>query len=310
MYRKLQGVVILTTAMMFLGSSFVAGKSIVTAVPISIALAVRLLLSSAILVPVLILREHRVPSLRGANWGLLCLEAGVGVIAFNVLLFLAYAYLSVASVGIVFSMLPIAVAVMSALLLGERPCGMASTAIVLSACGIAQINQSGEIFAWPSATVAIGILLGLGAVICEGLFTIIGKSLARDLSSLAIAAHVSVISLVLVLPVAAIDLRGFDPASLSAFDWAALFWWALASGVGYFWLWFAGVSRVEAHAAGVVTVVLPLSTLLLSALVLNERITGPQLVGTGCAVAAVLIIAGPPFADVRRELSVNERRAN
>lgn len=121
MYTAFQGFVILTTAMILFGSSFVAGKSVVAA--------------------------------------------------------------------------------LSAVLLAERLSSGASVAIVLAACGIAQLNQTGEMLAWPDLSTATGMLLALGAVICEGVFTIVGKVLARDLSPLAIAAHVSLIGLVMVLPV-------------------------------------------------------------------------------------------------------------
>ena len=90
----------------------------------------------------------------------------------------------------------------------------------------------------------------------------------------------------MIAPLAAYEAQRFDFAALSVRDWVALVWWAAASGIGYFWLWFAGVTRVEAHVAGVVTVVLPLSTLLLSYLILHETISPSHVLGAGCGIAA------------------------
>lgn len=292
MSQKIQGFVILTIAMTFLGSSFVAGKSMVTALPISVALAARLMLSVAILVPLLIQRERRLPRLGRRCCCLVCLEALLGVIVFNFLVFEAYNYASAASVGIVFGMLPIIVAVMSAVFLAERLTGPAIIAILLAAMGTAQLSQASATTAW-AETATLGLSLTFGAVLCEGAFTILGKALARVLSPLATAALVSFVGLLMIAPFAVHEARGFDSAGVATSDWLALVWWAMASGVGYFWLWFAGVARVDAHAAGVATVTLPLSTLALSFLVLHETITSEHLIGAGCAMAAVLIVSAP-----------------
>jgi drug/metabolite transporter (DMT)-like permease len=294
MSQKMQGLLILTIAMIFLGSSFVAGKSMVAAVPISMALAARLILSAAILVPLLVQRERGLPRLGHWCCCLLCLEALLGVVVFNFLIFEAYKYASAASVGIVFGMLPIIVAVMAAVFLAERLRGAAIIAILFAAIGTAQLSQAGAPTAWAEAMATAGLLLAFGAVLCEGAFTILGKGLARLLSPLAIAALVSVVGLLMIAPFAIHEARAFHFAGVATRDWLALAWWASASGIGYFWLWFIGVARVDAHAAGVVTVALPLSTLLLSSLVLHEAITREHLIGAGCAMAAVLIVSAPP----------------
>ena len=293
MSHKIQGFSILTIAMILLASSFVAGKSMAASVPISVALAVRLLLSAAIFVPLLVQRERRLPRLGRRCCCLLCLEALLGVVVFNVLVFEAYKYASAASVGIVFGMLPIIVAVMSAVFLAERLRGPAIIAILLAAMGTAQLSQANASTAWAEAVTTIGLLLTFGAVLCEGAFTILGKALARLLSPLATAALVSVVGMLMIAPFAVDDARDFDFAGVATCDWLALVWWAMASGIGYFWLWFAGLACVDAHAAGVVTVALPLSTLPLSSLLLHETITSEHLIGAGCAMAAVLIISIP-----------------
>ena len=136
------------------------------------------------------------------------------------------------------------------------------------------------------------------AVLCEGAFTIFAKLLSRRLSPCATAAMVSSVSLLMIAPFAVYEAERFDFAAVSMQDWLALVWWAAASGIGYFWLWFAGVGRVEAHVAGVATVVLPLSTLLLSYLILHETISQAHLLGAGCGIAAVLIISLRPGSEL------------
>ena len=116
----------------------------------------------------------------------------------------------------------------------------------------------------------------------------------------------------MITPLAVHEARDFNIAGVATTDWLALFWWAVANGIGYFWLWFAGVARVDAHAAGVATVALPLSTLPLSFLFLGEIITSEHLIGAGCAMAAVLIVSSPSLGIPRLSLgtSIAERRSS
>lgn len=298
MSQRLLGFVILSLAMALLGSSFIAGKILIAAVPVSLALMLRLVIASGTMTLVLVQQGSRLPRLDCRCWMLVCLTGLVGVVLFNLVLFHAYSYASVASVGVVFGILPIAVALMSALFLAERLKGTALVAILLAAFGMVQLNDRGTDVSAEQTVSTFGVLLCLCAVLCEGAFTIFVKSLSGRLSPCATAALVSSVSLLMIAPLAAYEAQRFDFAVLSTRDWLALVWWAAASGIGYFWLWFAGVARVEAHMAGVVTVVLPLSTLLLSYLILHETISPSHVLGAVCGIAAVLIISLYPGREL------------
>jgi drug/metabolite transporter (DMT)-like permease len=302
MSQRLLGFVILSLAMALLGSSFIAGKMLIAAVPVSLALTFRLIIASGTMTLVLVHQDGRLPRLDRRCWLLVCLTGFIGVVLFNLVLFQAYSHTSVASVGVVFGILPIAVALMSAVFLAERLRIPALVAILLAAFGMVQLNDRGTDVSAEQAASTLGILICLCAVLCEGAFTIFAKVVSRRLSPCATAALVSSVSLLMVAPFAAYEAQRFDFAALSVRDWLALVWWAAASGIGYFWLWFAGVARVEAHVAGVVTVVLPLSTLFLSYLILHETISPSHVLGAACGIAAVLIISLRPASELLRSL--------
>jgi drug/metabolite transporter (DMT)-like permease len=248
---------------------------------------------------IVIQKEGGLPRLDRRCWLLVCLTGLVGVVLFNLVLFQAYRHASVASVGVIFGVLPIAVALMSAAFLAEPLKLPALVAVLLAAFGTAQLNDRSTGISVEVAS-TLGVLLCLCAVVCEGAFTILGKLLSRHLSACATAALVSSVSLLMIAPFGFYQIQDFDLATLSVRDWLALLWWAGASGIGYFWLWFAGVARVEAHVAGIVTVVLPLSTLLLSYLILDETIGTSHMLGAGCGIAAVLIISLCPGSQFFR----------
>jgi drug/metabolite transporter (DMT)-like permease len=69
-------------------------------------------------------------------------------------------------------------------------------------------------------------------------------------------------------------------------------YYALIPTVVGFFLWYEGAVRTSAGEAALFTAVLPVSALILAALLLGEPITARQAGGCGCVIAAILIGVG------------------
>ena len=68
----------------------------------------------------------------------------------------------------------------------------------------------------------------------------------------------------------------------------AVICYALVPTVGGFLLWYAGAARLTGMQAALTTALLPVSAVLLSALLLGEPVGGLQIAGMACVVGAVL----------------------
>lgn len=292
------GYVMLALAMVMLGSSFVAAKAMIDEVPKFMALAFRLGLASLIMLPIVAVREGSLPRMDKEGWLLLLVLGGVGVVLFNWLMFSSYERTTACSAGIIFGMLPIAIAGLSWLMLRERATNAALVAVLLAALGTAQLNLDGGVNLIVEPVVLIGNLMVVAAVLCEGLFSVIGKRLTARLSPLGLAALLSFICFLMVLPLGVHEALAFDFAAMAASDLLGLIWWAFASGIGYFFLWLAGLARVDASKAAVFTVFLPVSTVGLAGLILGEAIHATHILGMVTALAAILLVAFKP--SIRR----------
>jgi drug/metabolite transporter (DMT)-like permease len=281
----------LALAMIMLGSSFVAAKAMIEEVPKFLALAFRLGLATLIMLPIVVVRERSLPRMDKEGWFSLLVLGGVGVVLFNWLMFSSYERTTACSAGIIFGMLPIAIAGLSWLMLRERPTSAALFAVLLAALGTAQLNLDGGLNLMVEPVVLIGNLMVVAAVLCEGLFSVLGKRLTARLSPLGLAALLSFICFLMVLPLGVREALAFDFAAMAASDLIGLVWWAFASGIGYFFLWLAGLARVDASKAAVFTVFLPVSTVGLAALILGEAILMRHILGMVAALAAILLVA-------------------
>ncbi|MFC8662264.1 DMT family transporter [Streptomyces sp. NPDC057199] len=127
----------------------------------------------------------------------------------------------------------------------------------------------------------LGLLLGVAAGICYGLYTVFAKRLAADNPALPLPA-VSALSLtvgaVVLLPwiiTDNADLLGFRTLGLIA-------WLGLAATALAYWLFTVGLSRVSATTVGTLSLAEPLAAALLGILVLDEHLSGSAL--AGCAL--------------------------
>ncbi|HEY8974246.1 MAG TPA: DMT family transporter, partial [Burkholderiaceae bacterium] len=70
---------------------------------------------------------------------------------------------------------------------------------------------------------------------------------------------------------------------------AGVVYYAVVPTVCGYLLWYAGAARVSAGVASLYTAVLPVSALVLAAIVLREPVGAGQLIGTGCVLAAIAV---------------------
>lgn len=281
----------LAAAMALVGSSVVVGKLIVGSFPVMVASGLTSLLAVAFLLPMLLRREGRLPSLRPRDLQIIVFQAFTGSFLWRILLFHGLALTTAVESGIITSTIPAAIGVIS-LVLGERLGRAKLAGIALAVLGILAINVA----AGPAAASErgpdplLGNLLIFGSVLGEASFTICGKAVSGRVSPLAISTLVSLCSLLMFVPFAVYEANGFDVAAVPPIGWASILYFGIGLNVLAFNLWFNGLARVPASTAAVFTGVLPISAVGLSYAVLREPFLPSHLVGLACVLAAIALI--------------------
>lgn len=211
-------------------------------------------------------------------------------------LFEGFANAPVSLVILLFYVYPLVATLGAALLLGE-PLG--ARRLVVLALGLAGIALS---VGAPASVKGIGIVFGLLAGLCLGSNVVAGRRLMTTRR----AAPFDVVPLMFLGPALALALvvwptRGVD-LSLDGVGWAALVGLALVGTVLPTLLFWTGVSLVGAGTASMLATVEPLVAVLLAYAVLDESLSGLQLVGGALIVAAVTLLSVPDaaFAALRR----------
>jgi len=285
-----RGQLLCALAMMVVGTTVLASRVIGREVEPFLANALR----HALALPVFAALAWRAglawPRIGRRDAMLLLLQAAAGSVGYTVLLIEGVNRAGAADAGIVAGTLPAVAALFSAAILGERPGWQLAAAVLLATAGVMAVAMAPtDAAAGPQRS--IGLLLVVGAVACEAVFILANKRLRRPLPALPMSTLMCALGFVMSLPAAALAWR---PGGLpGAAAWAGIAWYAWVPTVGGFLLWYAGAARTSGVRAALATAWLPVSALLLSAVLFGDPVGPWQWAGLALVVAAVVLAALP-----------------
>jgi drug/metabolite transporter (DMT)-like permease len=305
----------ITLAMAFAGSSVVVGKFLSLRLPVLLSVELSLAAALAAILPLQLARLGELGRLRLPDLLSMGLQALFGIAAFRLLMLYGLRLTSAAHAGMITGSAPAVMACLAALLLRERLPGRALAAVVLTAAGLLLLNLPGRPAAGGRVAGGLaGDLLVLAAVVCEALLTIFRKSSGGRIGAVTNTTVLVAASFLLLLPLAALELRSFPLSRVDRGSWLAVGYYGAVATVIAYLLWGDGALRIPASRTGIATAAMPVSALALSALFLGERFTAPQLGGAAVVVAGILAAALPkrqrraaPFPDGPGRLAAKPR---
>ena len=216
---------------------------------------------------------------RGREWRLLALTAVGVVFGWPLLLGLAVRHVDAVHASVVSGVLPLATAVIAALVLRQRPsvgfwaCARAGLALVV---GFAAWRGAGGLEA------ADGLLLG--AVLCASAGYVSGAQLSGGLSAEQVIRWVLVISLPITSPLA---LLTAPTAPVATSAWLGFAYVSLFSMWIGFFAWYRALALGGTLRVSQVQVVQPFLSMLLSVPLLGERLDGMTVVFAVAVLAVV-----------------------
>lgn len=218
---------------------------------------------------------------------MIILFLGLGVLGNHLLTLFGLRYVSAAAAGVIIGASPALTALLSSLLIRDVPFRTVAGGCVLSFGGVALVSGLGSEASTGSHPWLGGMLVLLGLV-SWALYTIGGRRIMERLSPLTVNWTTLAISLLFQLPLLWTDRRmlamGVEGIPLPG--WLALGYLVVfATAIGQ-QAWLYGVQGVGPSRAGVFVNLIPVSALLLSAVVLGETIGLKEVAGI------VLILAG------------------
>jgi len=226
---------------------------------------------------------------------LVFLESFLGNFLFSICMISGVSMTSAVSAGVIMSVIPAVVALMSWLFLREHIGARVWIAVACGAIGIGLLSLAKQ----PHADAAgaqqawLGNLLVFAAVLCEASYAVIAKKLTAVLSPKRITSIINLYGLILMTPFGFYSALHFDFGVVPQGIWWLLLLYGLAASVWSVWLWMTGLKSIPASRAGVFSVMLPISTALVGVLALGEPIGMMQFAAFAVALIGMLLVTVP-----------------
>jgi len=194
--------------------------------------------------------------------------------------------------SLIIALVPVAVAALARIFLGERLSARALLGIGLSILGVGVLVFGGEGGAGNGGHSLKGNLLILGAVFSAAVYMVLARDLARDVPSWGITGFQIFYGALFFAPFHFLGPKSAAPVQTSSVG--ALIYLAAGATVGGFLSYNYALSKVSATKASIFINGIPVVTALGAWAILGERLTTPQLLGAALVIAAVSITGSSP----------------
>lgn len=286
-------------AMIIVGSDIVAGKLISAGFPVFLASTLRFALASALLLPLVLGIEKRWPRVAKRDLCLILLLSLFGNFLYSIFLLYGLRLTSASEGGMISGTAPIVTAALSYVFLRERPGRKTISGLLLAILGMIVISVGKTASSGGTHSLLGDMLIG-GSVIGEALWTILGKTVSRNVSPLALTALTTFSGFLFFLPCGIVQAISFPLQSLPVSNWLIIVYYGSVGTVGAYLLWYQGIPKVPASTAGMFVGIMPVSAVLLSYVFLKEPFQWTHALGIVCVLAALFCLTGKTGPQKRR----------
>ena len=213
---------------------------------------------------------------------------GIGYVGQSYTFFTALNHAQASLVALLLYLYPVFVTLLAAMFLKEPLTRTTLAALVLCSLGAGLTVGGGE-------GSALGIALGVSSAVIYSIYIVVGARLTRGVDSLASTTIICAASGLVYIVMSTIRVKSGTPIAFpgDAMGWAATIAIALVSTVAAILTFFAGLQRLGAARASMLSTIEPVVTVVLAAAVLGEHIAMSQAIGGALILAGVLWLAKP-----------------
>lgn len=224
------------------------------------------------------------------DWMFIVAQALTAGVLFNVLMIIGLRYTSANMAGIITSTLPALIALMSWIFLREKFTTKKTICVGLATLGLLIISLTHSAASLDSGAYAgLGNLIILLAMIPETAYYVLTKMYVNTLPVFLISAIINGVNAIVIIPLG-LWQTDWHHVSLTAMNGFILFIISLSSSL-FFVFWYLGSAKVDAVMTSLSTAVMPVATVTLAWLFLNEVMTGSQLMGMILVMASIVVYA-------------------
>lgn len=270
----------------FWGGTFVAGRIVAQEVGPFSAAFLRFLTASVCLILFTWRVEGKIPLPEKRLFPALTVLGLTGVFSYNVFFFMGLERIEASRASLIIANNPVFITLFSALIFRDRLRPLAVLGILLSVTGAAVVISRGDLDYVLQGGVGLGELFIFCCVLSWVAYSLVGKVVLSVLSPLASVTWASLIGMTALALPACLEGLPLQMLDYSAASWASILYLGFFGTVlGFVW-YYRGIREIGPARASQFINLVPVSAILLAALILDEPLslsllTGAALVLTG-----------------------------
>jgi len=301
MNRRRLGALSALTAASIWGGMYVVTDVVLEVLPPATLLIVRYALALLLLAPAFAIKRDR--GIPRRDWPEIAL---VGFVGFGVSLLAQFGgtSLSTAAAGaVITSATPAFIILFAWPLLHEVPSAAKLAGLALATIGVMIVSLTGEQPATQqSRDPTLGNLLLAVAAVSWALYTVLARRATRRFSALAVTMGVTLVGVLVVLPVAAVELQSQTIGAITPGVVVGVLYIGFGSTAVALYLWNKSFELLDAATASLFFFAQPVVGVLLSAVFLHERLGLSFFTGAGLIALGVLLAMQEKQTVARREI--------
>ena len=279
--------------MLVWGGTFTSARMLGNELDPIISAFLRFLLASSILVAYLYYKEKHLPRITTKQFiGLLGMGLS-GIALYNLFFFYGLVHAEASRGSLITSTNPLLTALGSALLFKERFTLIRIIGFVLCIFGAILIISRGDLTLLLNEGIGLGEMSFIGCSFSWAAYTLIGRFVSKDLSSLLVIAYASVFGTVILFFVAIltkgsglfVSIAGLSMSAISHLIYLAVF----ATVFGFVWFQ-EGIKVLGAAKAAVFIYFMPVSAVFLAYLILHEKLTLVLILGASLVISGIYLV--------------------
>jgi drug/metabolite transporter (DMT)-like permease len=210
-----------------------------------------------------------------------------GMVAFNSMVYVGLRSTTASNAQLMNSTIPVLIVALGALLLRQRLTGAQVCGLLLSCAGVVTIILHGQFARLLALQFSQGDLIVFAAMVCFALFSVWQRSFPTDVDRLCLLGAQLAVAVAALLPLLVLEHIGGARAAWGVSALAEMLYVGIAAGLLANLLYMFGIARVGPIRAGMFIHLVPLYGIVMSTVLLGERLHIYHAVGMVAVMAGL-----------------------
>lgn len=288
----LKGSLFLILAQVMVGINIVFVKYVLPSMPILSILTIRFSLAALILFVLYYIAPtkkkplyHYFSNLKRRDWFFIIAQALSAGVLFNCLMLWGLNYTDANVAGIITSALPVIVALLSWLMLGEKISRTKMICVILATIGLVVIAVD-KLIGSSNAHSLLGDVIVFVSLFPEAAYYVLSKMYTHSMPIFLISSILNAINAVILMII--IGMSANIDFHMSFSDFSILVLLAVSSALFYVF-WYMGCQKVDGVMSSLSTAVMPAATVIMAWVFLGEKLTLGQSLGMGMVMLSIVL---------------------